>query len=125
MAALVRLRAYTWPGNVRELKHVIERAALLCTGDEVTVEDLPAEIAGGAASIAPVMLVGEPQPAVPMDVPPTGIESAPGTLEDMERQQILDVLNRVRWNRTSAAEILGISARTLYRRIKRYKLDHD
>ena len=45
--------------------------------------------------------------------------------EDMERQRILDVLNRVRWNRTSAAEILGISARTLYRRIKRYGLDGE
>ena len=128
-AALVRLRDYAWPGNVRELKHVLERAALLCAGDAVTLADLPAEIAGGDGPRVLPVAVGEPQvaaaPAAAPEAATATSPAVPGTLEDMERERIFEVLARVRWNRTRAAEILGVSARTLYRRIKRYGLDQE
>ena len=98
------LQAYAWPGNVRELRNVIERLVVLGTGDRLTVADLPAAVRDGAAGGL----------AIP--------SRAGRVLRDAERQLIADALRRHRDNRTKAAQDLGISRRTLHRKINEFGL---
>ena len=100
------LEAYNWPGNVRELRNVIERATILADG-AVHRAEAPA---GRARSTA-----GEtPQPTLAL---------APGTtVEEAERRLILMTLEHTRDNKTRAAEILGISLKTLHNKLNRLKL---
>jgi DNA-binding NtrC family response regulator len=102
-AALAALVAYGWPGNVRQLRQVVEVAALLSDGPEVTIDDLPPEIAAAAAS------------SLAADHPP---RLRP--LAEVEREHILAVLEAVGGNRSRAAEALGVPRRTLYRRLSEY-----
>jgi DNA-binding NtrC family response regulator len=92
---------YSWPGNVRELRNAMERASLLCRGEMVLPEHLPARVLGAAGPSAA----------------PEGRDT--GRLEDLERQAILDALRRNKFNRTETAKALGISRRTLV-----YRLQH-
>jgi two-component system response regulator HydG len=95
---LDRLRALAWPGNVRELRNCVETMLLTCRGDALGPDDLPAELAG------------RPRP------PAQGLSMRP--IADVERELIANTLKELAGNRARAAEALGISARTLYRRIK-------
>jgi DNA-binding NtrC family response regulator len=124
------LCSYEWPGNVRELRNVIERAALLAREGEITVEDLPREIVSrtrgtgeesdaGPRSFSPPARLDEGRPSG------NASSRSAGSLQDMERDRIIEVLEATRWHRNRAAEILGISVRTLYRKIKAYGLDHE
>jgi DNA-binding NtrC family response regulator len=106
-AALAALEGYGWPGNVRELLHVIERGVILCKGDEITVRDLPPEIAGATG-------------AAPAGVTPAS--AAAPTLEAMERQHIVATLRQVNGHRGKAAALLGIDPKTLYRKILGYQI---
>lgn len=101
--ALVR---YRWPGNVRELRNVIERAVVLCPGDEVTPEYLP-DILGSDLS-QPRTTTAAPSPS----------------LNDIEREHILRVMAESP-TLESAAHKLGINVATLWRRRKRYGLDSN
>ena len=113
------LERYRWPGNVRELRNVMERAALLATDGIVSAHDLPLGVdVGGAA---------RPTPVAPMDsVRDLGVplvEAAPRsgqTLEQVERQHIAGVLEQTNWHQGRAADLLGISPKTLYRKIREY-----
>jgi DNA-binding NtrC family response regulator len=118
------LARYSWPGNVRELRNVIERAALLARGGRISSVDLPHEVfetsmarhpaaegPHGTAAYAPETMRANP--------------SVPASLEALERERILEVLENTRWNRGRAAGILGISVRTLYRKIKAFGLDNE
>jgi len=105
-AALERLRRHDWPGNVRELLHVVERAMVVCDGEEIRPEHLPASLGGGEA----------PPPAAPPG------EAALPSLADLERTHIERVLGAVNGHRGQAARILGISERNLYRKIREYGL---
>ena len=108
---------YSWPGNVRELKNVVERAAIIGRGEMIEPSDLPAEMlrhdngligvteAGGAAHNGAAVAV-------------TARTTA--RLDDVEKQQILAILEQVRWHRGRAAELLGISPKTLYRKLRSY-----
>ncbi len=124
-----RLEGYPWPGNVRELRNVVERAALLCRENEVSIEDLPREITDRSLHPSPAVgPMSSPHTAagelaVPMG--PGAAADAAGSLQDLERQRILEVLQSTRWHRGRAAEVLGISVRTLYRKIKAYRLDRE
>ena len=91
------LAAYPWPGNVRELRNVIERMVVLGTGSRLEVRDLPATVRDAGAAGA-------------------------GTLRDAERQLIAEALRRHRDNRTKAAQDLGISRRTLHRKLNEFGL---
>jgi transcriptional regulator with PAS, ATPase and Fis domain len=98
------LEQYNWPGNVRELRNVIERAVILSAGEFIEPKHLP-PLVGGPAAAAP--------PAISLE---------PGvTVEEAERRLILLTLEHTRDNKTRAAEILGISLKTLHNKLNRLK----
>jgi DNA-binding NtrC family response regulator len=120
--ALAALRSYSWPGNVRQLRNCLERAVLLANDARITVNELPPEVARPSASFAPATGTGDSATAQNANASAQG-SSAPGSLREVERQQILAALEQTNWHRGKTAEILGISPSTLYRRLRDYNLD--
>lgn len=118
-AALDALRAYGWPGNVRQLKNCLERAVLLSNNGRITVADLPPEVARPSASLPFVVL----PPQAPSATESGSLVAASASLREVERQQILAALEQTGWHRGKTAQILGISASTLYRRLRDYDLE--
>ncbi|MGO8999804.1 MAG: sigma 54-interacting transcriptional regulator [Polyangiaceae bacterium] len=135
--ALQMLEAYSWPGNIRELRNVIERAVLLSDGDEIAPRHLPTEKINAPVMARPAPRVSLPQQqiAAPAVVPPsfevTGAwpvvpDAAPsstglrGELAALERQRILDALERSAWNQTKAARLLGMPRGQLMARLDQY-----
>jgi DNA-binding NtrC family response regulator len=109
---------YSWPGNVRELKNVVERAALIGRGETIEPQDLPAEMMRHDSGLVGVTESGG---AAHMGAAIPAITSrATARLDDVEKQQILAILEQVRWHRGRAAELLGISPKTLYRKLRSY-----
>ncbi|HEV8441039.1 MAG TPA: sigma-54 dependent transcriptional regulator [Methylomirabilota bacterium] len=104
-AAMRLLGQHSWPGNVRELRNWIERAVISSGGDRITAEHLP-----------PIPSAEDERPASDAVTLSIGV-----TVDEAERQLILKTLASVENNRTRAAEILGMSAKTLYNKLKRYK----
>ena len=100
-AVLDRLRAYSWPGNVRELRNVVIRTAVLAAGEEITCADLPEDFADETYS---------------------GQIRSLALLDEMERDAIARALENSRGHQQRAADQLGISKRTLQRKIKSYGL---
>jgi two-component system, NtrC family, response regulator AtoC len=102
--ALDALQRYDWPGNVRELRAAVEHGVALCRGERIGVRDLPPRILGQtttpAGEIAPASL----------------------NLETMEKHFIERALRQTDGNITDAAKLLGISRRTLHRKLKTYRL---
>jgi two-component system response regulator PilR (NtrC family) len=126
---LEALKAYSFPGNVRELENVLERALAFANGGVIEVGDLSlkgarmAEAAPPAAAPAPPPAAAEAAPA-PAAAPPARDElpnDLPGYLEKIERDIILRALQQTQFNRTQAAQLLGISFRQL--RYQMQKLD--
>jgi DNA-binding NtrC family response regulator len=107
--AMEILMSYDWPGNVRELENIIERAVILQDGLEVTAESLN-------VSIFPERLKKQARSGGTLGV--SGI-----TLEELERRYLLQTLEETGWKKKSAAEILGITPSTLYRKLQRYGMD--
>ena len=104
--AMRLLESYQWPGNVRELRNVIERATILAPGPFIEIAHLP-----------PV-LTAEPSP-----VSQPQVALAPGTtVEEAERRLIMMTLQHTRDNKTRAAEILGISLKTLHNKLNKLRL---
>jgi two-component system response regulator AtoC len=104
--ALSALTNYDWPGNVRELENVIERMIVMSDTDKLGLGQLPLEIRG----------------ALPSVEPPTLKEKIDTISHVTEKQMIIDALNKTDQNRTKAAQLLGISRRTLQNKIKEYGL---
>jgi DNA-binding NtrC family response regulator len=100
-AAANQLVRYGWPGNVRELENAIERAVVLARGSRIGVDDLPEEVGS----------------ALPSAYAPGEVRS----LEDVERDYILAVLETNQGNKAAAAHQLQIGIATLYRKLKRYE----
>jgi transcriptional regulator with GAF, ATPase, and Fis domain len=103
--AMDRLVAYSWPGNIRELENIIERAVILCKGATLHVEDelVPSHPAGSE-------------------------EQQPLTLEDVERNHIVKVLEQTRWvieGHAGAAKILKIHPNTLRSRMQKLGIQRD
>jgi len=120
--ALERLRSYQWPGNVRQLRNCLERAVLLSNEGVITANELPPEVArlNGSMPYVPApdaSFAGSPASGA---MPAAGNT---GSLRDVEKQQIIAALEKVGWHRGKAAEILGISPSTLYRRLRDYDLE--
>ena len=106
--ALELLSRYAWPGNVRELRNVMESAVVFSQGDEISPSELPVEVRDSTS----VSTTGAPVQAV---------VGEPRTMADIERQAILETLERTGGHRARAADILGIGLRTLQRKLKDYK----
>jgi len=104
------LEAYGWPGNVRELENSLEYAVAFCTGQTIQIEHLPEEIQGSAGGIAP--------DAAASSVADAAVESPGGAELLSERSRITRALEVHHWNRQRAAEALGLSRSTLWRRMR-------
>lgn len=105
-AALEVLRSHRWPGNVRELRNTIERAVIICSGEEIGRHHLapyPVDQRARARS--------EDTISLPVGTP----------LEEVERQMILRTLQKTENNKTRAAELLGISLKTLHNKLRLYR----
>jgi two-component system response regulator PilR (NtrC family) len=105
-AALGALREYPFPGNVRELENILERATALCSGERIETEDLqlaPEEVSGEALG--------------------RGSETLDDYLNRVERQAILDALQKTGQNRTAAARLLGVTFRSLRYRLERLGIE--
>ncbi len=113
------LRTYSWPGNVRQLRNCLERAVLLANDGRITTKELPPEVTQSGAPFIPVIAAARPADSADAQAG----EGAPASLREVERQQILAALEQTGWHRAKAAEILGISPSTLYRRLRDYNLD--
>lgn len=107
--AEAKLMNYRWPGNVRELENTIHRAVLLSTGDEISAD---------AVILDDISAVVNPTPEGEVM---SGGEFVGNTLANMERNLIIDTLKHTMGNRTIAANILGISIRTLRNKLKQYQ----
>ncbi|MED4205558.1 sigma-54 dependent transcriptional regulator [Neobacillus mesonae] len=100
--ALKALQSYDFPGNVRELHHLLERGMLLSTGNIIEASDLLLQAADKSNS--------------------KETHAALCSLEQLEKEHIKKVLAELNWNKTKAAEVLGVSVRNLYRKIEQYQL---
>jgi DNA-binding NtrC family response regulator len=110
--ALTALAAYRWPGNVRELRAAIERAVVLTRGERIGARDLPPGVrAGGGA------------PAPSSDGARTHSSAGTQTVQDVEKQLIIRALKETRGNRTLAAKRIGMSRRSLHRKLHTYHLE--
>jgi two-component system response regulator AtoC len=96
--AIEMLNNYSWPGNVRELENVIERATILCDNENLGPEDI---------SIPRIVDTGEKN-------------SSSSSLEEMEKEHIVRVLDEAGGNQSKASQILGIDRKTLYLKLKKY-----
>ena len=105
--ALVCLQEYPWPGNVRELQNVIERSVALVEGPTIQLRDLPVEL----------MFAGPAGGARANEVVP--LKQA---CDQFERQIVLRVLQRVRWNQSEAARLLNLHRNTLKLKLAKWKL---
>ena len=124
--AIAKLRGYQWPGNVRELENIIHRAVLMAQGnsiDEAAVM-LPVRVtpqAVPAPAVAPAPVAATPVPAQTVAAKPAKVNTMVGrTVEEVEKELILDTLDYCLGNRTQAAQILGISIRTLRNKLNLY-----
>lgn len=109
--AMRLLESYDWPGNVRELRNAVEKMVVLAEGEKLTAADVPAEIAEGGRAAPP------PADEARREAPAAGRVD----LKAMEKEKILATLERCRYNITKAAEELGVSRRTLHRRLSEWK----
>lgn len=100
--------AYDWPGNVRELRNAVEQMVVLARAERLTLRDVPAAVRG-AADLTKISAV---RPGITM------------TVEEAEKQLIIQALKEMDGNRTHAAQKIGISRRTLHRKLKQYGLEN-
>jgi len=96
-----------WPGNVRELENAIERAVLVCKGDQIVPEDLPDALLEAGLSTQEFA------------IPPNR------TLAEIEKMAILQTLQRTNWNKQETAHILGLYRPTLYSKMKKYEIKDE
>jgi transcriptional regulator with PAS, ATPase and Fis domain len=104
--ALAALQSHDWPGNIRELRNLVAKLAMAAPGDQIAVTEVLAEFSGEKPT---AMLAGTVLPL--------------GNLENMEEQMIISALERTGGHRAQAAEQLGISRRTLSRKLREYGID--
>jgi DNA-binding NtrC family response regulator len=105
---LRRFQSYRWPGNVRELRNTLESMTVLAEGDVLTERDLPDR------------LVGSMSEGANLSDMPSGL-----TMEELEKRAIVKMLDQCAGNRTHAANKLGISVRTLQRKLRHYELERS
>jgi two-component system response regulator HydG len=109
--ALTAMESYPWPGNVRELEHAMERAVVLSRGAGIELSDLPEAVRGGGAAARAGMAgaVEGRTLTVPLGT----------TMEEIELRVIRETLRQTKGDKNLAAQLLGIAARTIYRKLER------
>lgn len=117
-AALACLMNYDFPGNVRELRNVLERASLLCDGEMIQPAHLPAEVQDAAGRSTGKVGAGETAVPVRPAAPKPASPGASATLSEIEDAALRERLTHHRGNRKALAAELGISERTLYRKLR-------
>ena len=110
--ALATLKSYSFPGNIRELENILQRAMTLCDAGTITPDDLQLPDSG-------TVIAGDSQQTDPRQAKP----ALDSYLGDIERQTILEALEKTRWNKTAAARLLGISFRALRYRLQKLDLE--
>ncbi len=108
MEAMNALKKYSWPGNVREVKNIVERMVVLSSNNEIKISNIPDDILSSSGIVNSIS------------------SSAPSAnssrLDDMEKDMIKNILQDARGNKSLAAKKLGISRRTLYRKLEEYNI---
>lgn len=103
---LALLTAYSWQGNVRELENTLERAVALARGAVLSIEDLPERIRNASGNTSAILAAAK---------------SKRLTLDELEREYILEILRESGGNKSRAAEVLGLDRKTLYRKLDEYR----
>jgi len=103
-SALDALIEYTYPGNIRELENILERAIALCTDNLITEQDI------GIVDNCALNNIND-------------ADDLNTLLDDIEKQKIIEALEKTRWNKTAAAKILGISFRALRYRLEKLNIE--
>ena len=109
--AVEMLAGYSWPGNVRELRTSVEHAVVLCRGERISARDLPPSVRSGSLAVRATEVPGPPP-------------EAPLSVQENERQLIIRALKESDGSRTEAAKKLGMSRRSLHRKLHKYQLDN-
>src|SRR5579859_7551829 len=109
--AMEVLLDYSWPGNIRQLESAIERAVLLCDGESITPRDLPAEVLARKSFVRP----GERARGDRFEIPPEGIN-----FDNLERDLIMQAMEKADGVIAKAAKMLGMSYRTLQYRLEKF-----
>ena len=104
-AAYNLLSAYAWPGNIRELRNLVERMVVLAHGKVLDVKDIPEQVRDETGNRGEVKI------------------DADLTVDEMEKRMVVQALEKTGGNRTKAAEKLGISRRTLHRKLNQYEIN--
>jgi two-component system response regulator HydG len=103
---------YTWPGNIRELKNVIRRSVLLETGETISIRTLPVELYTQSETPENFGSSGKP------------LENLRDSKEKAEHELIVSTLEKVRFNKSKAAQLLNIDRKTLYNKMKQYGIEY-
>ncbi|MGI8495191.1 MAG: sigma-54-dependent transcriptional regulator [Pyrinomonadaceae bacterium] len=118
------LTSYHWMGNVRQLRNCLERAVLLADNGRITTRELPPEVVCKTAEPVISVNYAAPRESVTNSFHNSApVSSSPVALHEVEKQQIINALERTGWHRGKTAELLGISSSTLYRRLREYNLE--
>ena len=107
--ALKALEDYSWPGNVRQLRNIIEKMVVLAAGEKLTIDDIPEEITGPATGTVTTASVST-------------VAAGGATLAEFEKAQILAAIAAHNGNKSRAAESLGISRRTMHRKLNEWNI---
>ena len=108
--AMAAINSYRWPGNVRELENMVERILIMRSGDTITIDDLPEKVSTGGTDYCT-----KPNSGNVINLPEEGY-----SLEQLEREVVVEALERHLWNQTAAARFLRIPRHTLIYRMEKY-----
>jgi DNA-binding NtrC family response regulator len=111
--AAAALQRYQWPGNVRELENAVERAVVLCRRPLIDVDDLPETVTSGLPPVEPQFGEFDPESPLPLSE----------AIQKPEKRIIESALKRNHWNRQSTAAELDINRTTLYKKMRKYRLE--
>ena len=117
-AAMDLVVGYDWPGNVRELENCVERMVVMARRDIIAPEDIPLPV-----NLTRPYAMQNAMPKAPLSAPMPVAASLPGAVADIERQRVVEALQRCGGVQTRAASILGITPRQLGYRLKKYGID--